>query len=123
MAAPQAPAKNPGQPTGQDPEALKDLWHYNLTNHKPTADGIRRIEALRSAAMAMADALIDLTPAGRDQAMALSANEEMLFHANAAVARAMNEDIEKTPDEDVAAPAPDAAGSDDQASSTEGQAS
>lgn len=120
MAAPQAPAKNPGQPTGQDPTALKELWHYNLTNHKPTADGIRRIEALRSAAMAMADAIVDLTPSGRDQAMALSANEEMLFHANAAVARAMNEDIEKTPDEDVTAPAPGAANGDDQATSTEG---
>jgi len=100
MAAPDAPDKNPGHAPGADPTALKDLWHYNLTNHKPTADGIRRIEALRSAAQAMSDAIIDLTPPGRDQAMALSSNEQMLFHANAAVARGMNEDIEKTPEED-----------------------
>lgn len=97
---PPAPAKNPGQPPALDPTALKDLWRYNLTNHTPTPEGIRRIEALRSAAKAMADAIIDLCPAGRDQAMALSCNEEMLFHANAAVARAMNVDVEKTPEED-----------------------
>lgn len=96
----EVPVKNPGHAPGADPAALKDLWRYNLTNHKPTADGIRRIEALRSAAQAMSDAIIDLTPGGRDQAMALSSNEEMLFHANAAVARGMNEDLEKEPEED-----------------------
>src|SRR5690606_4522653 len=34
----------------QDTEKLKKLWDYNLTNHKPTPEGIRKIEALRSAA-------------------------------------------------------------------------
>lgn len=91
---PVAPPKNPGTAPAIDPSNLKDLWHYNLTNHKPTAAGIQRIEALRSAAKAMADAIIDLCPAGRDQAMALSCNEEMLFHANAAIARTMNEERE-----------------------------
>lgn len=101
---PQAPAKNPGTAPAIDPEALKNLWRYNLTNHQPTPEGVRRIEALRSAAQAMADAIIGLCPPGRDQAMALSANEEMLFHANAAVARAMNQSVEDTASEDSAAP-------------------
>lgn len=102
MAAPDAPQKNPGHAPNVDPQGLKDLWAYNLTNHKPTAEGIRKIEALRSAAIAMSAAIIDLCPPGRDQAMALTKNEEMLFHANAAVARAMNEDNAGTPEEDKA---------------------
>lgn len=122
MGAPDAPAKNPGHAPGADPAALIDLWRYNLTNHKPTVDGIRRITAMRNAAIVMAEAIINVCPPGRDQAMALSANEEMLFHANAAIARAMNEDIEKTPDEDLTPPAPDAGGTVGQATQ-EGQTS
>lgn len=83
-----------------DPQALKDLWHYNFTNHKPTADAIRKIEALRSAAKAMADAYIDLCPAGRDQALALTGLESSLFHGVAAIARVDNEDVAGTPEED-----------------------
>ena len=97
---PKAPAKNPGHAPGVDPQALKDLWHYNLTNHKPTAAAIQKIEHFRSAAKAMADCIIDLTPAGRDQAMALSSLEEMSFHAIAAIARTENEDLDVTPEED-----------------------
>lgn len=108
---PAAPPKNPGAQAGIDPQALKDLWKYNLTNHKPTADGIRRIEAMRSASIAMAEAVIDLCPPGRDQAMALSANEEMLFHANAAIARSMNEDVESAHEEDKASADDSAEGS------------
>lgn len=83
-----------------DPTAQKELWHYNFTNHKPTEEGIRKIEALRSAAKAMSDAIIDLCPGGRDQALALTSLEQMLFHANAAVARTLNEDVAGTPEED-----------------------
>ena len=97
---PKAPVKNPGHAPNVDPQALKDLWAYNLTNHKPTPEAIRKIEALRSASIAMSAAIIDLTPAGRDQAMALSSLEEMNFHAVAAVARAENEDLDTTPEED-----------------------
>ena len=100
MAGPTAPDKNPGHAPGVNPQGLKDLWHYNLTNHKPTANATKKIEAIRAAAMAMADCIIDLTPGGRDQAMALSSPEEMSFHAIAAVARNENEDIAGTPEED-----------------------
>lgn len=95
---PKAPQKNPGSAPGIDPQGLKDLWDYNLTNHKPTPEGIKKIEALRSASKAMAHAIIDLTPPGRDQALALTSLEQMLFHANAAVARSENEDM--LPEED-----------------------
>ncbi len=97
---PKAPEKNPGQAPGIDPQPLKDLWDYNLTNHKPTAEGIKRIEAVRSAAKAMANCSIELTPGGRDQALALTSLEQMLFHANAAIARTLNEDVAGTPEED-----------------------
>lgn len=100
MPQPDAPQKNPGHAPGVDPQGLKDLWSYNLTNHKPTPEGIRKIEALRSAAIAMSHAIIDLTPPGRDQALALTSCEQMLFHANAAVARNLNEDVAGTPEED-----------------------
>lgn len=100
MAAPDAPQKNPGQAPGIDPQALKDLWHYNLTNHKPTPAAIKKIEAFRSAAKAMASCIIDLTPSGRDQALALTSLEQMSFHAVAAIARTENEDIAGTPEED-----------------------
>lgn len=99
---PSAPQKNPHV---LDPTALKELWRYNFTNHTPTPEGIRKIEALRSAAKVMADAIIDICPGGRDQALALTSLEQMLFHANAAVARNMNVDVEpKQPEEDKALP-------------------
>jgi hypothetical protein len=82
------------------PQALKELWRYNLNRHELTNEGHKRVVALISAACAMADAIVDLTPPGRDQAMALSCNEELLFHAVAAVERSMNAESEQTPEED-----------------------
>lgn len=83
-----------------DTQGLKDLWRYNLTNHKPNPEAIRKIEQMRNASIAMSEAIINLCPSGRDQAMALTSLEQMLFHANAAIARADNEDIAGTPEED-----------------------
>ncbi len=92
-------------PNDPQKQNLKDTWDYNLTNHKPTVDGIRKIEVMRTTAKAMAHAIIDICPAGRDQALALTSLEQMLFHANAAIARNMNEDLtppDDTPEEDKA---------------------
>lgn len=97
---PPTPPKNPGHAPAVDPQGLKDIWRYNLTNHKPTQEAIKKIEGFRSAAIAMADCIVDLTPAGRDQALALTHLEEMSFHGIAAIVRADNEDINKTPEED-----------------------
>lgn len=75
-----------------DNSSAKEQWEYNLTNHKPTEDAIRKIEGLRSAAKAMSAAIIDLVPQGREQSLALTKNEEMLFHAVSGLVRTENED-------------------------------
>ena len=65
----------------------KDEWHYKFTNHTPSAEGINRIESLRSVAKAHADAIIDICPPGREQSLALTHLEETSTAAIAAVAR------------------------------------
>lgn len=79
----------PGPP---DPQSLKDQWHFNLTNHKPHESTLKRIEGLRSAGKAMADAIIDMTPASREQSLALTHLEQMTMYAVAAIARNETED-------------------------------
>lgn len=103
---PNAPAKNPGHAPGINPQGLKDLWHYNLSGHKPTADAERRINSLRSASKALADAIIDLTPPGRDQALSLTGLENTLTAAIHAIERSDNEENSGTPEEDKALSAP-----------------
>ena len=82
-----APSKNPGHAPDIAKEDLKQLWDFNLDTHEVSEDGKRRMIGLRSAAKAMKDAIIDLTPLGRDQSLALTSLEQMLFHGNAAIAR------------------------------------
>ena len=65
----------------------KDDWHYKFTNHTPSAEGIRKIESLRSVAKAHADAIIDICPPGREQSLALTHLEETSTASIAAVAR------------------------------------
>lgn len=81
-------------------QQLKDMWDFNLTNHKPTADGIRKMESNRAVAKAMANHIIEVCPDGRDRNVALTKLEEALFYMNAAVARHYNEDLDDTPEED-----------------------
>lgn len=87
---PEAPAKNPSHAPGVNPQGLKDLWKYNLGKHELTPEGERKLNAVRSAAQAMAECLIEITPPGRDQAMALSATEDLLDHARNAIERQYN---------------------------------
>lgn len=90
------------QPT---PDELKEIWNYNLSaKHQLTEEGKRNIGAIRSAAKAMMEAIVNLTPAGRDQALALTSLEQMTFYANAAIARGLNES--KQPPADKPAPTP-----------------
>jgi hypothetical protein len=74
------------------PADPKATWEYNLTNHTPTAEGIEKIEALRAAAKAYVNAILDNTPYSREQSLALTSAETSLFHANSAVARNFTED-------------------------------
>ncbi len=53
-----------------------DQLRWNLTNHTPTAEGIRKIEAIRSTAKAFGEAIIMLTPPSREQSIALTKLEE-----------------------------------------------
>lgn len=65
----------------------KARWHFNFTNRKPSDEGLRKIEALRSSAKALADAFIDIAPYSRERSVALTNLETALFYINAAVAR------------------------------------
>lgn len=80
-------------------DAMKQLWDWNFTNHKPTPDAIKKMEGLRSAAKAMKDAIIDMVPRSREQSLSLTNLETMLFYANAGIARNESEDgkIPETP--------------------------
>lgn len=87
----------------QSPDQRKQLWDWNFTNHTPTADAIKKIEGMRAAGKAMKDAVIDMTPFCREQSLALTSLEQMLFYANAAIARNENTDIQaEVPEEDKA---------------------
>ena len=66
----------------------KDQMDYNLTNHRPSATGIEKIERQRNFAKQFAYAVIDNAPDSPEKTMALRKIEEALFWANAAVARA-----------------------------------
>lgn len=110
MGAPD-PQKIPAQPAAPTDkgaaeafdEELRALWNWNLTNHKPTAEAIKKIEALRSTAIAMKDAIIALSPHSRERSLALTNLEQTVFYSVAAVARTeVEESQDDTPDEDKA---------------------
>lgn len=76
-------------PAPADPKAT---WDFNLTNHKPTDEGIEKIEKLREAAKAYVNAVLELTPPSREQSLALTNIETGNFYAVAAIARNETED-------------------------------
>lgn len=114
--APAEPAPNPDEAAAAAfDEELKQLWDWNMTNHTPTPDAIRKMEGLRSTAKAMKDAIIAMAPHTRERSLALTSLEQTLFYSVAAVARTENVDVgtthaDDTPEEDKAL----AAESDDQ---------
>lgn len=73
----------------QDPVAI---WDYNFTNHKPTDEGIKKMEHLRLKAKELSVAILASTTPSREQSLALTNLETALFYANAAVARVETED-------------------------------
>lgn len=58
-----------------------------FTYHAPKGDQAERYGAIREAARAFAMLLAELTPPGREQAMALTSLEQAVMAANAAIAR------------------------------------
>lgn len=83
-------------------QAQKDLWEFNLSPHEISAEGMKRVHGLRSAAKAMANALIDMVPAGRSQSLALTDLESMLFNAVGGISREfpVTESINNLPPEE-----------------------
>jgi hypothetical protein len=58
-----------------------------FTYHSPKDNQPIRYEAIRAAAKELSYQIIQLTPKCREQALALTKLEEMVFWANAAIAR------------------------------------
>lgn len=57
------------------------------TYHPPKDDQARRYADVRRACLSLAVMIRDLTPCGPDQSLAFTALDEVMFRANAAIAR------------------------------------
>lgn len=68
------------------PEMMKRL-DTNFTYHSPQEGQIERYQVLRSEAKLLAMGICAMTPPSREQSLALTALEEAIFWANAAIAR------------------------------------
>ena len=66
---------------------------FNLTNHRPTDEGIAKIEEIRAAGKEYAAHIRRLTPAGREQSLAITNLEQAQFWANASIARTDTDDL------------------------------
>lgn len=69
------------------PDDAKARIENNFTHHPPKEDQKLRYEAIREQAKKFALTLVDLTPASREQSLALTNLEQVVFWANAAIAR------------------------------------
>lgn len=58
-----------------------------FTYHAPKPDQLPKFEAMRAAGKAFAQLIVQLTPESREQSLALTALDEVVAHANAAIAR------------------------------------
>jgi hypothetical protein len=58
-----------------------------FTYHPPTSDQIPRFGELRAHAHEFAGLIVELTPESREQSLAITALEEAVMWANAAIAR------------------------------------
>jgi hypothetical protein len=58
-----------------------------FTYHAPKPDQVPRYEEIRNLAAAIAVVIYELTPTNREQSLALAALEDVVSHANAAIAR------------------------------------
>lgn len=59
----------------------------NFTYHPPVGEQLNKYEVLRSQAKEFAILLVSLTPTSREQSLALTHLEEVIFWANASIAR------------------------------------
>lgn len=77
-------SQSPDPRVGVSDEELATRFTY----HRPESESqVRRYETLRAEALAFAVLIADFTPTSREQSLALTALEEAVFWANAAIAR------------------------------------
>lgn len=60
---------------------------HRFTHHPPTAIKVERHESVRADAKALAHRLNETLPEGREKSLAITHLEEVVFWANAAIAR------------------------------------
>lgn len=65
------------------PEALASRYLY----HAPKGDQTSRYELVRGACLHLASLIVDVTPCSPEQARALNSLDEVMFLANASIAR------------------------------------
>ena len=68
-------------------EKMRARLLNEFTYHAPRPDQLPRYAALRSMALTFATMVVELTPASREQSLALTKLSEAVMHANAAIAR------------------------------------
>lgn len=68
-------------------EKLKARIENDFTYHKPKEGQAEKYEAIRAKAKEFAILLAELTPASREQSVAFTNLDQVVFWANAAVAR------------------------------------
>lgn len=61
--------------------------HNRFTYHAPTPEKVKMHERIRELMITQAQVLNHVLPEGRDKALAFTKLEEVMFHANAAIAR------------------------------------
>ena len=64
----------------------KDL-HHRFSHHPPTDESIEKHSTVREECLLLAYSLNELLPEGREKSTALTKLEEVMMHANAAIAR------------------------------------
>ena len=69
---------------------ISPIEHAHLSNwftyHTPTAEQLRKYEAIRDAARKLAEVIVDNTPVSPDQTAAVRKVREAVMTANAAIA-------------------------------------
>lgn len=70
-----------------DKESLKTRAANDFTYHPPFGDQVERYAEIRAKILELAEFIIDKTPVSREQSLALTSLEQVMFNANAAIAR------------------------------------
>lgn len=65
----------------------REQVEWNFTYHRPSSEQQPKYEALRAKAKELAHLILDLTPASREQSVAITELETCVMWANAAIAR------------------------------------